>query len=108
MKDIRPTDVLIFIALAAAGWVIHKAFDKLSVAGDALDSASDAFADWWVGPSELQLAAAFVLPDGRRIDPASPSVTRKWVGDTLYATYEGKRYRVMQRAGNGDFALVVA
>ena len=100
VSSVRPETVFIFVALAAAGWMLSKVFDKF---GDAVKPATDAIGDALAAvivPPPAQLTPTYVqLPDGARInfqDVIRAGGSLQHVSGEIYTfTYLGKRYRMI-------------
>lgn len=110
-KDVTPVQIVTFVAISAAGWILYKLFDQISAgAGDVGDSIGDAIAPLFVGPA-VSVNAAAVLPDGRSVpfnDIVAAGGSLKSLGGDLYVfTYQGISYRVVPpRRADGRYNAV--
>lgn len=111
MKNVTPIQILTFVAISAAGWLLYKIFDKLSGAGDSAGDAIGNFLGPLIAGPIVKVSAAAILPDGRSVPfadiVAAGGSVKHTGGDTYVFTYQGTSYRVVPpRRSDGRYNAV--
>lgn len=113
MKSLPVKEILVFGAVALAGWILTKLFDKLSDAGGAAgDAIGDAIAPLFVGPA-VNVSGGAVLPDGQSVTwdtiVKEGGSLKALPGDVYTFNYRGLAYRVVPpRRADGRYDAVRA
>ena len=114
MNKVTPQQIFIFFAVSAAGWLLYKVFDAISVGTNIISETGGALVpqgiiDAIAGPKAQLAEGGAMLPSGNIVTWNAIVAGGSSLNGAMEFTWQNKRYRALSpRRADGLYNAVAA